>query len=191
MTCSVDGCAKPAAKRGWCSMHYRRWRVHGSTETVLPRGRFGKAPVAERLARWSARSPSGCLEWTGFRDAKGYGRITVDNVACKAHRVAWEVANGRPVPPGMHVRHSCDNPPCIDPAHLSVGTPAQNVADMDVRGRRAARPGARNPAAKLTREAVRKIRQTSRPVRELAAEYKVSTSLIYQVRANTIWKETA
>lgn len=191
MSCSVEGCAKASEKRGWCGMHYRRWRIHGSTDTVLPRGRFGKEPLNDRLARWSKPSPSGCLEWLGFRDAKGYGRITVDGEARKAHRVAWEVANGRAVPPGMHICHSCDNPPCINPAHLSPGYPAENVADMDAKGRRAALRGSSSPKAKLTWDAVRQIRSSNNPGRELAALYGVSESLISQVRHNQIWKETA
>ncbi|MFB9187253.1 HNH endonuclease signature motif containing protein [Dactylosporangium sucinum] len=52
-----------------------------------------------------------------------------------AHRVAWEVANGQPIPDGLQVLHSCDNPPCCNPAHLSIGTQAENMQQMVARGR--------------------------------------------------------
>jgi hypothetical protein len=77
---------------------------------------------------------TGCHLWTGFRDPKGYGLMTVNGVVRAAHRVAWERANG-PIPQGMIVMHTCDNPPCCNPKHLKLGTQAENVRDRIEKGR--------------------------------------------------------
>ena len=80
--------------------------------------------------------PSGCIETTWYRDRAGYGIKYLDHVRWRAHRWAWAQANG-PIPAGMHVLHACDNPPCINVAHLWLGTYADNNADRDRKGRTA------------------------------------------------------
>jgi len=70
-----------------------------------------------------------CWEWNGPRDYHGYGRKTVNRKTVRLHRLAWEWANG-PIPPGMFICHRCDNPPCVNPAHLFLGTNLDNVRDM-------------------------------------------------------------
>ena len=100
-------------------------------------------PVAERLARRLVVRDSGCLEWTGCVNERGYGRIGTRGQGVElTHRVAWTIANG-PIPDGFHVLHHCDNPPCgqTDPTegfpdgHLFLGTQLDNVADMMAKGR--------------------------------------------------------
>lgn len=89
------------------------------------------------LARLSRPSDDACWVWTGFRDRKGYGQIALDGrrgVHGYTHRVAWELHNG-PIPDGLWVLHRCDNPPCCNPAHLFLGTAADNNRDMAAKGR--------------------------------------------------------
>ena len=96
---------------------------------------MSRSSVTERLQRRLVRQPNGCLEWTKYTNNKGYGQIGVNGKAVLVHRLAWELANNRPVPAGKLILHSCDNPPCCEPTHLRAGSYAENSADCVSRGR--------------------------------------------------------
>lgn len=75
-----------------------------------------------------------CWPWTGRASIEGYGKITIGTRDYRAHRVAWSIANNGPAPDDLMVRHlKCDNPPCCNPAHLAIGTAADNGADRSAR----------------------------------------------------------
>lgn len=99
-----------------------------------------------------------CILHQGTLDSKGYGRVRVEGKPTTAHRAAYCAAKGiRPVDiKGLVVRHKCDNPPCVNPEHLEVGTYQDNSNDMVVRGRASA--GSRHYVAKLADEQVEEIR---------------------------------
>jgi len=81
-------------------------------------------------------SPDECWLWTAGRAGSGYGQFyRRKNVPVGAHRFSWELAHGQPVPPGRMVMHLCDNPPCVNPAHLVVGTCQDNARDCAAKGR--------------------------------------------------------
>lgn len=196
-TCSV--CDQPASCRGWCDKHYRRWRLTGDPErTIGPPLEHGLS-LADRLRRRSVER-NGCLEWTGGRDVDGYGRLSVGSRASggkqtiRTHRIAWELANGRPVPDGLLVLHRCDNPACIKAEHLFVGTNADNVADMVSKGRGRTVSGESHGGAKLSTDAVREIRETPRSNgsgRRLAAKFEVSPATVTNVRKGLVWGHVA
>lgn len=129
--------------------------------------------------------PGACWPWTGSRNRCGYGKTSGGRLA---HRVAYE-RSGRTIPPGLLLRHSCHNPPCCNPDHLSPGTPADNAADMVAAGRQTL--GERNPIAKLTEAdvvAMRTRRAAGSRVTDLAADYDVSDSLVSQICTGRLWR---
>ena len=151
---------------------------------VDARGHIHKsATPEERLMHhgWTL-ADSGCWEWAGNTKHKfGYGQLRILGKGREAHSVAYEVWVG-PIPEGMQVRHTCDNPPCINPAHLILGTSQDNHNDMVSRGR--ALNGERNPAVKLTAEQVANIKNEVRAGAthtETAQKYGVTQSHVTNI----------
>lgn len=136
---------------------------------------------------WAKVDKSGdCWEWTGARHPQGYGLIKTMTGMSRAHRVSVEL-NAGPIPDGLMVRHKCDNPGCVNPDHLVVGTALDNVQDRVARGRSADRRGERHPLAKLSSKLVEFIRASPLRGKDLAEIFEVSQASISFIRSNKRW----
>lgn len=110
--------------------------------------------LASVLRRNSVKCKSGCIEWTGSL-SNGYGQVSVSGTPRRAHRVSYELANGQ-IPKGLFVCHSCDNPKCINPKHLFLGTHKDNMKDCHNKKRY--RQGDNHSKAVLTSATVKAMR---------------------------------
>ena len=149
------------------------------------------ASLEERFRRigWT-ETESGCWEWNGSRAKRGgYGQISGRGTVLKTHRLSHELHIG-PIPEGHFVLHSCDNPPCVNPAHLRSGTPEENTADMWSRGRgfHMSASGEFASPAKLTWDQVLEIRSSPETGVALAKRFGVTKSAISSIRTGKTWK---
>lgn len=139
----------------------------------------------------ASRADNGCLEWSRRLHKDGYGEISYRRKYWLAHRLAWFLCNGE-IPYGMCVCHKCDNPKCIDPSHLFLGTHSQNMNDMKIKGRRKGiNSGEQNGRAKLTYEKATEIRELyllgETTQKELASRYSVCQTIISLILTNKLW----
>jgi hypothetical protein len=167
---------------------------YGSTRGRKPR------PLAERFWRKVnqdgpvLRSDLGnCWVWTGSCTTDGYGMILRSADAgspSKASRISWELAGGGD-PGDLHVLHRCDNPPCVRPSHLFLGTRAENMADMAGKHRSHSMQGESNPRARLSAAQVSELRArvaAGERYEQLAEEYGHSYNAVYLAVRGFTWK---
>lgn len=153
--------------------------------------------LAGRLANGLAAAlDDQCWEWTRVCNQHRYGQLRVAGRMVYAHRLAYELGVG-PIPAGMHVLHQCDNPRCINPAHLSTGTRSQNMKECSERGRaRIPKPvkrGEENGASKLLEVDVRSIRRLlaqGRTQQEIAGRFGVTQRTISDIKLGKKWGHT-
>ena len=151
--------------------------------------------IEERLLAGST-SEGACRIWQAST-TEGYGQLSVNDRSTRTHRLAYETWIG-PIPAGMCVCHKCDNRRCIAPAHLFLGTRAENLADMRAKGRQAkgeavAHRGSTNGNSKLTEPVVAEIKRllSKYSQKELAIMFEVSQSSISLIKRGRTWKHVA
>ena len=183
--CSEPGCTGQHTARGFCHRHYRQYLRSGDAERRALNRIYGLTDE-QRFWHYVEKGPR-CWEWTGYRNAKGYGVLNLSGERVLAHRMAYQMV--AEIPDGMSVLHHCDNPGCVKFKHLWLGTKADNNADMEAKGRRRngdAR-GTKNPAARLTEDDIRAIRASTERSVDLAAKYGVSRHNIWAIRRRLYW----
>ena len=149
--------------------------------------------VEERFEAKVRHNPiTGCHEWTAHCIYSGYGTFRFNGKMQLSHRVAWQLYIGTiPADGGyygtMCVCHSCDNPKCVNPAHLFLGTQAENIADMKDKGRAA--KGEAHHSSKLSNELVLEIRAADGSQRHLARKYGISPSHVSAIKNGKYWED--
>jgi len=198
--CRVAGCSRPIWQRTLqlCNMHYQRQWKHGDP-TVDKRAQ--RRPLVERFwEKVERRGPRECWPWTAGT-IRGYGYLQIggsNGGRILAHRLSWELKHGA-IPDGMQLCHRCDNPPCVNPRHLFLGTAADNHADMVRKGRARftfrERPelmsGEINVHAKLTAVDVRQIRHlraSGWTMTKLAGRFGVTRQNVRSIVNNQTWR---
>lgn len=115
---------------------FRAETLHsGPNATSAREPPFPESTIGLFWAKTDIRTDNECWNWQASTLRKGYGRFSVRKVLVQAHRFSWMLANGRGIPAGLQVLHSCDNPRCVNPNHLSIGTNGDNVRDCVAKGR--------------------------------------------------------
>lgn len=177
--CSIDGCNTKHEALGYCTKHYQRVKAHNDPHFQRKSG--------DDNARFDSHiDKSGdCWLWTSGVSSNGYGGFSVRSKSISAHVFAYRRAHG-PVPDGLQVRHSCHNRLCVNPAHLSVGTAADNAQDKVDADRHCY--GERNGEAKLAEAEVQAILADDRTQCVIAEQYSVAQATVSNIKCGTTWK---
>ena len=141
------------------------------------------------------RGENECWEWKAYCNSLGYGQIMVTHPKSRCaqyvHRVSWIIHN-KEIPLGMCVLHKCDNPSCVNPDHLFLGTRADNNHDMINKGRAPDRKGERAPNRKLTSMEVKEIRRLyidGIKRKLIARQFNIVEKYVYNIAARHVWKD--
>ena len=130
--CKTRGCDRKSEAKGLCNRHYENLRIYGN---VIPRRDRNLGEIIKEIG-WTI-TKNGCWEWNGKKNWNGYGMIDIKRLGIvrqRAHRIVFEYLTGQKIGDKV-LCHTCDNPPCVNPKHLFMGTMADNVNDMCKKGR--------------------------------------------------------
>lgn len=159
------------------------------------RANFYYPPAKTAVEYIEARSipepNTGCWFWLGGLNLQGYGHADWQGKPQRASRLSFSAFNGVEIERGMHVCHRCDNPPCVNPAHLFLGTAKENMQDRKRKGRNANQHGANGPRAVLLPSAVASIRARRASgvlLRVLAQEFEVTEATISRIANAKTWR---
>lgn len=141
----------------------------------------------EKIFSGKTIKKSECIEFTGAKDTKGYGRIGYKNKTYLTHRLSYILTVGE-IEDGLFACHKCDNPSCINPAHIFLGTTQDNTRDMMLKGRSQKKRGEENSRAKLTADIIKAIREDNRKHKDIADEYGISLGYVSTLKSKVTWR---
>ena len=193
----AGNCTTPAAgrrtTRGLCPAHYSRWKK-GEPLPVLEsrRGAKESLPLSARFAYFAdIRGEDDCWLWRGYARENGYGSASIGRKSVSAHKFSYELHYGS-VPAGLVVMHTCDVKRCVNPYHLTLGTPSDNTQDALQKGRFPV--GEESSSARLTARDVDAIRAAFRSgdsKRSIAERFGVHRSTVQDIIHGRTWRNTA
>ena len=188
-TCCIKGCENEVLAMGLCVNHWRANKKNGSPVGMRPLSAANRGLTHEERFWKSVRKTDTCWLWGAGRDKDGYGRFkaTICGVETRfATRYSYMLHTGEILDSSVLILHSCDNPPCVNPDHLSAGSPMENTHDMMRKGRHKAGNAAQAlKVQKITDDQVREILRDKRRYVEIAAEYGLSYQHIVEIKTRT------
>jgi len=157
----------------------------------MAKQRYNRLPTIEELQKRCIVTSTECWEWQGSKNGAGYGALTVSGIMQRVHRVMMHISTGFDLNSGLYILHKCDNPPCINPAHLFVGTQSDNLRDAARKGRLYSHGvrGSKHVRSRLFEADVVTIRSLEPYLsqREIAKLYHVDKSNVWRILRRKTW----
>ena len=187
--CSVVGCDNEYGSNGLCQMHLMRQIRYGNPE----RETYSKSKLlvkkepltdSQRFMKY-VQKENDCWIWIGGQ-ANGYGKFRYLGKGMVASRASYMLFNGE-IPEGHFVCHTCDDPLCVNPAHLFTGSCQDNVNDKMNKGRHVILRGESHPHAKINEKDVIDIRNSVKTINSIASKYNISISMVKMIRNGKRW----
>lgn len=189
MTCIIPGCTREILARGWCGMHYARWREHGNPVVVLKKQSPAGAPETF-LSEMTAYSGDECRSWPFAKNNMGYAQINRNGTKFLVTRLICEAIHGSAPSPAHHAAHSCGNGHlgCVTPRHLRWATILENARERIEHGRSCR--GEKSWIAKVTQKQAEEIYRrawSGERQQKLADEFGLSQTAISRIKLGKNW----
>jgi hypothetical protein len=189
--CAFEGCGRKLHGSTYCNGHYLQAKKGQVLKTlrVLYWASSGMSELDRFLKKVQVGAKEECWPWLAGRKKDWYGNWHNNGNTEGAHRASWRLMRG-PIPGGLFVLHHCDNPICVNPEHLFLGTQKTNLHDMDQkkRSRRVGKKGSQHGNSKITEAQAEEIRLSELTPKQLAEKYGISRSMIYHIISGYCWK---